>query len=775
MLKLTPRSITAGILLFFLFLHALEHASYLFLREGAALQSILRDGVSRDESVHRWTLEGQQRFQSRIQLLTWLDRVDYDLHLTLRPQSRPNPAVVVVDVNEKTLQDLGQFPFSRKIYKTLIERLEADGAKVIGFDLTFPERERNATLEELTALRENLITAEGFDSRSAAIVQERLTKLDADQEFGLALRQAKIPIVAGFAFSNEEGEPAGEQLTALSTKTLRRRQIDDGALLSMLSDKIPVLPHLDLLNSLKETDGIGAFTADADNDSVIRRAPGVLYYRGFVLPSLAVATTARYLGTAPELTAVPSTAIRDASGTFNLPLSPSGSALLRFYGSHHSFPYFTFSDVLMGRLPPGTFKDKLVFVGVSAVGLRDIRATPYSSNYPGVEVHATLASNILNHEFLEKDGRYFWWGYLFLLVGCLATSYCVFVLHPLGAFAVGTVLTAILQFSAQAFFFNRGVVVPSLLPSFACFTAFFAGLLYRYFNEEREKRMVRTAFSRYVSGAVVEEILKDQTKLRLGGQKKQLTVMFVDLVGFTKLSERLDAAFVTTLLNEYFTRMTLILQKNRGTLDKYMGDGLMCFWGAPLELPDHAQLACATAVEMREELAKINHEWTMKHGISIENRIGIHTGDMAVGNMGSDQVFSYTVMGDNVNLGSRLEGVNTVYGTHVIVSSSTAAQAGSAFLFRPLDKVQVKGRSEAVEIFELLGRKEAKEPEWIHAFRVGLGYYQRGEWDEAEAAFGACLTLKPDDTPSQVFKDRIRDFRIVAPEEWNGTWRLSSK
>jgi len=251
--------------------------------------------------------------------------------------------------------------------------------------------------------------------------------------------------------------------------------------------------------------------------------------------------------------------------------------------------------------------------------------------------------------------------------------------------------------------------------------------------------------------------------------------MFVDLVDFTRLTEHLDATFVTQLLNEYFTRMTNILLRNKGTLDKYMGDGLMCFWGAPLELPYHAHLACLTAIEMRQELEKINEEWKGKHGFSIEIRIGVNTGVVAVGNMGSDQVFSYTVMGDHVNLGSRLEGVNTAYGTHIVVSAATAAGAGEGFLFRPLDRVQVKGREDFVDILELVSGAERCEPEWVHAFRTALGHYQAGDWEEAESAFGACLSLKPHDGPSRVFLERIRDFRILEPKDWAGVWKLSSK
>jgi adenylate cyclase len=221
--------------------------------------------------------------------------------------------------------------------------------------------------------------------------------------------------------------------------------------------------------------------------------------------------------------------------------------------------------------------------------------------------------------------------------------------------------------------------------------------------------------------------------------------------------------------------MTNILLRNKGTLDKYMGDGLMCFWGAPLELVDHAPLACTTAIEMRQELQLINQEWKAKHGISIDFRIGVNTGVVSVGNMGSDQVFSYTVMGDHVNLGSRLEGVNTVYGTNIVVSAATAAKAGNGFLYRPLDRVTVKGREDCVDILELVSFALEREPEWVHAFRTGLKHYQSGEWSDAESAFGACLTLKPLDGPSQVFLKRIHAFRIAQPEDWAGVWKLSSK
>jgi adenylate cyclase len=315
------------------------------------------------------------------------------------------------------------------------------------------------------------------------------------------------------------------------------------------------------------------------------------------------------------------------------------------------------------------------------------------------------------------------------------------------------------------------------LPTIACLALLFSGMVYRYFSEQEEKKIVRGAFSRYVSSAVVEEILKDQSKLQLGGQKRELSVMFCDLAGFTKLSEHMDATFLTQLLNEYFTRMTRIILRNQGTLDKYMGDAIMCFWGAPLEFADHARLACRTALEMCAELDAINREWKLKHGISIGMRIGLNTGTMAVGNMGSEQVFSYTVMGDNANLGSRLEGVNNIYGTRVIVSEHTAVKSGGEFLFRPLDVVVVKGREDPVSILELVAGKEreAEHAEWLQAFAQALDAYRDRRWDDAVTAFRACDQLRGGDQPSRVFIERIEEFRNSQLADWDGIWKIGSK
>lgn len=770
MLKNTPRYIAFGLLLLFSLPIAVQQLAS-FLRQS---HGVAEAEVRERATFTRW-------LESKTETFRWLDRLDYDLHLRASDPGAPSPDVAIVEVNERSLKDLGQFPFTRTVYKGLLERLEGAGARVVAFDATFPEQDsRREIISELRGLRHQIEQREGFDSRSVKQIDERIFALDADEDFATALHNSRLPVVLGFTFSGTAGnvEISRELRELLFSYDVHRRNLLDAGALRSHSGEVPVISIVELMRSLNEKGSIGHINPEYDGDGLIRSIPAVTEFDGRALASLSLRALAAYYGEAPLLDG--SDGLTVVGGErYRFPLNPDGRFLLRYYGAGGVFPYTEFSDIVKWRISAEEmrrkFQGKIVFVGVTAVGLKDLRATPFASDYPGVETHATMASNVLMRRSLIQDNRFFLYGYLFLWAFGALVAWAVFRFHPLVALAITAACVATLQFGTHLLFFNRGVVVPSILPSLGCLGVFFLGVLYRYFTEEQEKKVVRAAFSRYVSGAVVEEILKDQSKLRLGGQKKELTVMFVDLVGFTKLSERMDAAFVARLLNEYFTRMTNVILRNGGTLDKYMGDAIMCFWGAPLENLDHARLACRTALEMRDELAQINREWEQKFGITIENRIGVHTGGMMVGNMGSDQVFSYTAMGDNVNLGARLEGVNTDYGTHVVVSAACRNSAGADFLFRKLDRVQVRGREDAVEVHELVGFRAEKEPEWVHAFEVALAHYHEGEWADAAAAFGACLALKPGDGPSLALLERIHDWRERAPAGWNGVWKVGAK
>jgi adenylate cyclase len=763
---LKPRNITAAILFAFIAIMGVRHFTFAITAEST-----------------NSSMQALNALES-IPLLSWIERTDYDMHLRFRSRGKPNPAVVMVDVNERSIRELGQFPFGRKIYAKLIRNLEKYGAKVAAFDITFPEVERNDSLAAMVSARQELAKAPGA-AAALKILDSRIGEQNGDAAFAHALSASKMPVVLGFAFTSRgvDGAKTSDDLKKFFAEhSIFRSQVADNAFVHDMTGRLPVVPHKGLRDSLSAGSTIGFFTADPDQDSVIRQAVGALHFENIALTSLAVRAVASYLGVEPALVGESGYHIRDREGTgkLDVPLSPSGTYLLAYYGGERLFPYIEFSDVVsddpavQSRMAK-ELNGKIVFVGVSAVGLKDIRANPFSKDYPGVEVHATFASNMLDGTYLVKDDRFFYLGYAFILLLGLIASALVYRMQPLIALGLTVALTVAFQFACQDIFFDNGLVVPTFLPCLAAIAVFVGGVLFRYFTEEQEKKKVRNAFGRYVSGPVVEEILRDQSKLRLGGQKKVLTVMFCDLVGFTKMSEHMDAEKLTLLLNEYFTRMTRIILANQGTLDKYMGDAVMCFWGAPLDIPDHARLACKTAIEMTAELDKINAEWKQKYDVTIGLRIGVHTGEMNVGNMGSEQVFSYTVMGDNVNLGSRLEGVNNVYGTQIMVSAATAKAAGQEFMTRTLDSVRVKGKEEAVEIRELLGFNRGVTPEWMQAFADAVSEYQKGNWDAAQAGFARCLELRPGDAPSETFLERVKELRAHPPKDWDGTWTLSSK
>ncbi len=776
MLKLTPQKITGLLLLFFCSIIGLQHFVF----------SLTTQSENSDIDV-------LNVLEERLPFLMWLDRTDYDFHLKKLKPRPAHPDVVVVEVNERSIQELGQFPFARATYSKLLKNLENYGAKVAAFDITFPEKERNESYRQLQLLKDEISSGslgKNVDPQILSVIDTKLRQQDGDSIFADALKNLKMPVVLGFAFTGDGAVSSGakgeseEQLELLKRHTIFRRQVSDNAFVHNLSHRIAVLNHLQLMSALPEQSSMGAITADPDKDSVIRQAVGALGYKGIALTSLAIRSVAAYLGVEPILDGSDGLSIRDRNEESKLyvPLSPAGTYVLRYYGKEREhFKYIEFADVLsdVPEVRSRVEKDvngKIVFIGVTAVGLKDIRANPFSKDYPGVEVHATFASNILAKHFLTKDHRYFFFGYFATILFGILVGYFVYRKSPVLAVVVTVALALAIQVLAQRLFFENGVVVPSFLPTFAGFIVLFAGVLYRYLTEEKEKKKVRGAFSRYVSRAVVEEILRDHTKLKLGGQKKQLTVMFCDLKDFTKLSENMEVEKLTSLLNEYFTRMTSIILKNQGTLDKYMGDAIMCFWGAPLDIPNHAELACKTAIEMLAELQSINESWKEKYGLTIRIRIGLHSGDMSVGNMGSEQVFSYTVMGDNVNLGSRLEGVNNLYGTSILVSEATKAAAGSNFFFRELDRVMVKGKEESVRIFELMSKhpSSSEEQNWISKFSEARSAYADGDWSKAESLLQECLSTVPEDRAAKALLQRM-ELLQKPPKDWDGVWKIESK
>ncbi len=580
----------------------------------------------------------------------------------------------------------------------------------------------------------------------------------------------------------------------------------------------------------------GYFNAALDADGTVRRSR-LLARRGHVyIPSLALKAFMldRKLGVRFKLdkdivrnerprSAVQSVEFLKPDGTvqFTAPVDARGLLMINYSGPQQMFEYVSASSLLSNEadltivqrmtdpvtLAKGNLtrkvdrkeflKDKMLIVGATSIGVYDLRQTPFEENYPGVETHANVLSNLLTEEARSRGEKVdpnqpgflrihpleakAMWG--FLLVGGLGLSAALSYLGSvMGLLAVLGVLASLFSFDRYVLFAN-GYVINISLPVITTFALFVGITSYKYFTEERNKRALKGTFAKYVSPAVVEEILRDPSNIELGGKKMELTVMFSDVRGFTTISEKLDPRALSDLLNSYLTPMTDLVFDTKGTLDKYMGDAIMAFWGAPIHFEDHPERAATCALMMLQRLKILQAEYIAKGLPTIDIGIGLNTGDMSVGNMGSNTVRSYTVMGDSVNLGSRLEGINKEYGTRIIVSEFTKSRIEKSFVTREVDWVRVKGKVQPVRIFELIGTiapgtlaAPANMLAVVPDFETGFRLYHERNFGEAVNAFTRALNSKPDDQCSQLYIERCQDYQKEAPpDDWDGVYTMKTK
>jgi adenylate cyclase len=418
-------------------------------------------------------------------------------------------------------------------------------------------------------------------------------------------------------------------------------------------------------------------------------------------------------------------------------------------------------------------------VGATAVGIYDIRVTPLDYVFPGLEVHANVIDSILQRQFLYRPN----WVTLFDILAITIIGVLLGIILPrvkplwgaLSGIFILIAFTLLFQylFQAQGYWVNMTYPMLNLGLTYLGITG------YRYWTEEREKKKIRGAFQYYLTASVVEQMLKNPEKLRLGGEKKDLTVLFSDIRGFTSISEHMTPEALVKFLNEYLTKMTDIIFKYDGLLDKYMGDAIMAIWGAPLDQPDHAPRACYTALDMVDELRVLQEKWAAEGMPRLKIGIGINAGPMVVGNMGSDRRFDYTVMGDSVNLGSRLEGLNKVYGTNIIVSEMTYERVREEILGRELDSVRVKGKGQPVKIYELIVRRSQASSEQkvrVEEFHAALADYRNRQWPRARQTFQAILEKQPHDGAAKLYMERCQTLeKNPPPEGWDGVYTLTTK
>jgi adenylate cyclase len=461
------------------------------------------------------------------------------------------------------------------------------------------------------------------------------------------------------------------------------------------------------------------------------------------------------------------------------PVEKKSRYLINFIGKPGTYKYYPFSDVMQGKYEKEEFKDKIILIGATAADLHDDYFVPtsYGKAMPGVEIHANIIQQMITGKSVEQASDTLTITMIFLASVIVALT--IYYL-PIWLATIICAALMIVYLFAAIFAFNAGIILNLVYLPFAIVATYISNMTYYYLSEKKSRKKVIGAFEKYVSKEVVKEILDDPEKLKLGGERRTITIFFSDIRGFTTISEKLSPEELVKLLNEYLTEMTNIILTHNGVVDKYMGDAIMAFWNAPLDQPKHAELTCSTALEMEKRLKQLQKEWASRGVPPLEIGVGINTGPAVVGNMGSYERFDYTAMGDTVNLGSRLEGLNKQYGTRIIISETTkTAVEKKPFLVRKLDRVMVKGKKEPITIYELSSKKE-DALDWyynvIEHFEKGLEEYFKQQWDKASHEFKSVLKIRPEDGPSKAFIERCEYFKHHPPEkDWDGVWVMKTK
>jgi adenylate cyclase len=628
-----------------------------------------------------------------------LDRKLLDFRHLARGPVEAGPEVVIVAIDEASLARVGRWPWPRARVAELVDRLSDVGVAAIGFDVVF---DQPMSTVDRGALEAALDAAPG---RSPAALRQLLQgELNDDARLEASLRRSGRVVLAHFFEFGGAAEPDLAAETArLPELTVLRTGGAEPAMIPGL--KSPSRAQLAIPSLREASAGAGYINFLPDPDGIYRRAPLALAVGDRLLPSFAleVLRVARGGGGA-NVTLGPGGIADIRLQDFDIPVDGAGQLWIDFLGPPKTFPQVSAADVLAGRVPREELAGRIAVVGFTAAGFDEV-PTPFAAVVPGVEVQATVLDNVLHGRMLRRP----WWlvpleAVVVLLLGLLVGP----MLRRLraGWGAVAALLLAVGYLGVTQWLFVRdGLALGAVYPLAALVFCTLGGAVYLSVVEEGEKRKIRDAFGRYVNREVADLIASDPARLRLGGERRPITVLFSDIRGFTGLSERLPPDTLGEMLSRYLGEMTDVVFARAGLLDKYIGDAVMAFWGAPMETPDHAARCCNAALDMQASLARLNESWEAAGLPRLVVRIGINTGEAVIGNFGSARRFSYTAVGDAVNLASRLEHLNEDYDTRIMLTDATLAALGDDFICREIDHVQVRGRAQAATVYELIGRR----------------------------------------------------------------------
>ncbi|HUW49619.1 MAG TPA: adenylate/guanylate cyclase domain-containing protein [Sulfuricella sp.] len=699
-----------------------------------------------------------------------IEAISYDMRLRLTMPRTVDRRIVIVDIDEKSLAEEGRWPWGRDKLGAMLDQLyDRYHVAVVGFDVVFAERDESSGLEALERLGQKEL--KNLPQFQASL--ERLRpRLDHDRIF--AQKLAGRPVVLGYYFTSNQDRVSGLlPAPAFPAGTFKGSQI---AFVSATGYGAN-LPEFQ-----KAAHGAGHFNPLMDFDGVARRVPMLMEYRGAYYESLSLAVVRTLLGI-PSVQAVFGDDNRDALewlrvGKINIPVDENVSALIPYRGQQGSFRYISAADVLHGRASAKDLEGAIVLVGTTAPGLMDMRSTPVGAVYPGVEVHANLIAGMLDHNIKQKPAFIMGAEIVEMLLLGLLLAFALPLLSPIRAsFTAVAVLLLVIGVNL-ALWQYANTVMPLAATLLMISMLFMLSMSYGFFVESRAKRQITGLFGQYVPPELVDEMSENPGNFSMEGESREMTVLFSDVRGFTTISEGLNPKELSLLMNEYMTPMTRIIHKHRGTIDKYIGDAIMAFWGAPIKDPAHARNAMLAAMEMQQAMISLREQFKARGWPEIRIGVGLNTGTMSVGNMGSEFRMAYTVMGDAVNLGSRLEGLTKIYGVGIIAGETTQKLLPD-MVFRELDQVRVKGKGEPVAIYEpigLAGQADKAVLDELELWKQAIRLYRSQKWDLAEMQLLNLQKMSPQSLLYPLYLERIAYFRANPPEEnWDGVFVFHTK
>lgn len=673
-----------------------------------------------------------------------------DSFFLFRGELKPNKHIVIVDIDEKSLARLGQWPWSRDIVASILQRLTKSRVGIIGLDIVFAEADNSSPRRVLDKLGKRDIKAPDFDKILAKTLQN-------------------TPTVSGYMFDFQVDTKRGD-IPNISTIVVEKNYKN----INFLPIAKGIIANIPLLQ--KSSYSSGFFNTIPDDDGIVRSVPMLVKYKNTIYPSLTLEMLRLMYGAKSIVVNYGDTGIdKIGLGKLNIPTDRFGRLSINFTGKQKLYRYISAVDIYDGNFKPKDIKNSIVLIGTSAGGLLDLRATPFGSTFPGVEIHATAVDNVLSGHFISHPN----WieavdlGVIFSIL---------FVIVFLFAF-LGALRTAILSslsiisfiFVFYYYFTKEGIILNIIYPLTAALLLYMILTSLHYLLESKQKEMIKNKFAKKVSSAVADSLIRQGDKDILEAKQREVSIFFSDIRGFTAISEKFsNPKKLIVFLNLYMTPMTEVITKNQGTVDKFIGDAIMAYWNAPLEVKNHADCAVQSAIEQMKALKKLNEKLQIDGLPSIDIGIGINSGQAVVGEMGSLGRSDYTIIGDNVNLGARLEGLNKIYGTNIIISEFTKKRLQKDYDMRELDKVRVKGKNRPVLIYEILMDKQHNDIS-LKKYNEAISFYKDADFSKALVLFDELLKEEPLSKLYALYVKRCKAYIENPPEKFDGVFTLTTK